>query len=374
MLGLKIVPEIFTFNSFQEFNQCFNLQKEDLILTNEWLYHLYIEPLHVGAKVIFQEKYGKGEPTDKMIDGIIEELQDVSFNRIIAIGGGTILDIGKVLSLDIPNRTEELFMGNTEIRKKYELIAVPTTCGTGSEVTNVAIAELSRLQIKKGIACDETFADKAVMIPELLHSIPEYVFATSSIDALIHAVESYLSPKASPYTDIFAEKAIRMILGGYKEILECTGNVEEIKKKLLPDFCFAANYAGISFSNAGCGAVHALSYSIGGAYHVPHGEANYQFFGEILKCYQCKNPEGKIKDLNRIFSEVLACFDESLYDQLEQMLNRFAKKKKLREYGMKEIEIQLFTEKTIVNQQRLLSNNYVHLSEEEIRGIFERLY
>ena len=134
-----------------------------------------------------------------------------------------------------------------------------------------------------------TYADTAVLIPESLQGLPDYVFATSSIDALIHAIESYLSPKASPFTEMYSLAAIQMIMNGFKEILAKGGNTPENRKPLLKDFCLAANYAGIAFGNAGCAAVHALSYSIGGAFHVPHGEANYQFFTEVFKMYMRKS-------------------------------------------------------------------------------------
>ena len=114
------------------------------------------------------------------------------------------------MALESTEKSVDLFTGKKVPKKVKELIVVPSTCGTGSEVTNVAIAELKSLQTKKGLAVEETYADIAVLIPESLQGLPDYVFATSSIDALIHAVESYLSPKASPFTEQFSLKAIEM--------------------------------------------------------------------------------------------------------------------------------------------------------------------
>jgi len=251
---------------------------------------------------------------------------------------------------------------------------VPTTCGTGSEVTNVAIAELKSLHVKKGLAVEETYASKAVLIPESLSGLPDYVFATSSIDALIHAIESYLSPKASTYTEMYSLAAIEMIMKGYQKIIERGGNKAENRGDLLKDFCLAANYAGIAFGNAGCAAVHALSYSIGGAFHVPHGEANYQFFTEVFKMYMRKDPKGKITKANQILADILGCTADVVYDELEKVLDQLIAKKPLREYGMSEAQIDEFTRSTVENQQRLLANNYVYLTDEEIREIFANLY
>lgn len=374
MQALRVVPAIHYFDTFDEFNQEFKLGKGDLLVTNQWMYDPYVKPLGIDMPVIFQEKYGAGEPSDEMMDAMKKDMDKFDYNRIIAFGGGTIVDICKVLSLDIPTKALDLYTGEVAPKKIKELIVVPTTCGTGSEVTNVAIAELKALHTKKGIAVEETFPDTAVLIPESLQGLPDYVFATSSIDALIHAIESYLSPKESPFTEMYSLQAIQMIMKGYQKILALGGNTAENRKAYLRDFLLASNYAGIAFGNAGCAAVHALSYSIGAAFHVPHGEANYQFFTEVFKMYMRKEPDGKITRANQIFADILGCDSAFVYDELEKMLGQLVVKKPLREYGMTEAQIDEFTKSTIENQQRLLGNNYVFLTDEEIREIFANLY
>ncbi|MGF6376050.1 4-hydroxybutyrate dehydrogenase [Clostridiales Family XIII bacterium PM5-7] len=374
MQALRIVPEIAYFDTFEAFNQAYNLGKGDILVTNQWMYDPYVKPLGIDMPVIYQEKYGKGEPSDEMIDAMAADMKQYSYDRIIAFGGGTIVDICKILSLEVPDQSVKLFTGEVEPKKVKKLVVVPTTCGTGSEVTNVAIAELKSLEVKKGLAVDATYPDSAVLIPESLNGLPDYVFATSSIDALIHAIESYLSPKASPYTEIFSLKAIGMIINGFKAIIAKGGNTAENRKETLKDFCLAANYAGIAFGNAGCAAVHALSYSIGGAFHVPHGEANYQFFTEVFKMYMRKNPKGKIILVNQVLAEILGCNEDDVYEEIEKVLDKLLTKKTLREYGMTEAQIEEFTDSTLKNQQRLLANNYVPLSRDEIKEIFANLY
>lgn len=352
---------------------------QDLIITNERRYNQFIKPLGIEVPALFREKYGSGEPTDEMINKMAEDAAKYNYDRIIAFGGGTIIDIAKVMALRVPKSEKgyssvELLTGAVPAKKAKELIIIPTTCGTGSEVTNVAIAELKSLKVKKGLASDATFADKAVLIPETLEGMPDYVFATSSIDALIHATESYLSPKATHFTEMYSIKAIETILLGYMEILKRGGNKEENRKDLYKAFLIASTYAGIAFGNAGCGAVHALSYSIGGTFHVPHGEANYQFFTEVFKTYQKKMPEGKITALNSLIAAVTGCHPDEAYGELDNILGQFVNKKKLRDYGMTEAQIDEFTDMTITNQQRLLGNNYVPLSDAELREIFANLY
>jgi 4-hydroxybutyrate dehydrogenase len=322
----------------------------------------------------YQEKYGAGEPTDEMMDAMKAEMDKYEYDRIIAFGGGTIVDICKVLACEIPDKAADLYTGKVEAKRIKKLILVPTTCGTGSEVTNVAVASIPSLNLKKGIATEETYADAAVLIPESLAGLPDKVFATSSVDALIHAVESFLSPKASPFTDLFGAKAIEMIMKGYAKIIERGGNTKENRADLLKDFAIASNYAGIAFGNAGCGAVHALSYAHGGAFHIPHGEANFICFTEVFKMYMRKQPTGKIEVLNKMLADVMGCDTANVYEELDAFLGKILDKKPLKEYGMTEDQVAPFAKSTVDNQQRLLGNNYVPLTEEEIAEIFQNLY
>ena len=374
MQALRVVPAINYFDTFKEFNDEFKLGKGDILVTNQWMYDPYVKPLGIDIPVIYQEKYGAGEPTDEMMDAMKKDMDQYEFDRIIAFGGGTIVDICKVLACEIPDKAADLYTGKVAPKRIKKLVLVPTTCGTGSEVTNVAVASIPSLNLKKGIADEQTYADVAVLIPESLQGLPDKVFATSSVDALIHAVESFLSPKASPFTEMYSLKAIEMIMAGYKTIIERGGNTKENRADLLKDFCLASNYAGIAFGNAGCGAVHALSYAHGGAFHIPHGEANFICFTEVFKMYMRKQPVGKIQIANKLFADVLGCAEADVYPELDKFLGKILEKKPLKEYGMTEDQVAPFAKSTVDNQQRLLGNNYVPLTEEEIAEIFQNLY
>lgn len=374
MQALRVVPAIHYFDTFKEFNEEFKLGKGDILVTNQWMYDPYVKPLGIDMPVVFQEKYGAGEPTDEMMDAMKVEMDKYDFDRIIAFGGGTIVDICKVLSCEIPDKVADLYTGKVAPKRVKKLVVVPTTCGTGSEVTNVAVASIPSMNLKKGIADEQTYADEAVLIPESLQGLPDKVFATSSIDALIHATESFLSPKASPFTEMYSIQAIKMIMKGYKEIIAAGGNTAENRKAHLKDFCLAANYAGIAFGNAGCGAVHALSYAHGGAFHIAHGEANFICFTEVFKMYMRKQPKGKIEVLNQLLADVLGCSTADVYPELDKFLGKILEKKPLKEYGMTKDQAAPFAKSTVDNQQRLLGNNYVPLTEAEIKEIFDNLY
>lgn len=372
MLQFSLKPRIHQYKSFYDFSRDFGLNRNDLIVTNEFLYEPYIKPLGIECRFLFQERYGSGEPSNIMIDQIIKDLEAWDYNRIIAVGGGTVIDISKILALKGVKKSIQAFNREIPIEKCKSLIIVPTTCGTGSEVTNISIAEIKEERMKRGLADDALYADHSVLIPELLRTLPYTVFITSSIDALIHAVESYVSPKSNSYTELFCVNAIERILGGYVKMLE---NGPDYRFELLDDFLVASNFAGIAFGFTGVGAIHALSYPLGGSYHVAHGEANYRFFIEVLRIYNKLKPGGKIKELNRILSSAVKCENpEYVYDILETSLNRLLPEKKLREYGMKISEAESFTDSVIEKQQRLLVNNYVPLARETILQIYQSLY
>lgn len=372
MKMIDLRPTIFKFEKIQGFIENFEIGKQDLIFTNRYLYENFLKPFNLESEYIFQEDYNLREPSDDIIDQILAKKANMDINRVIAIGGGSIIDIAKILALKDVTSTMELFERKIDIIKENELIIVPTTCGTGSEVTNISITEIKSKQTKMGLATDELYADYAVLIPELVSSLPYEYFMYSSIDALIHATESYLSPKSNKFTEVFSVDAMRMILSGYKELSD---KGETYRKNMMDDFLVASTYAGIAFGNTGVGAVHAMSYPLSGKYHVPHGEANYLFFIEVLKVYEEKNPTGKLEELKKLFSNFLDLNkDDDVYSNLESLLDKLIKRKGLREYGMNEKDVTTFPETVIETQQRLLANNYAEMDKFDMIDIYSKLF
>jgi Alcohol dehydrogenase, class IV len=367
----KLKTTLLGFDTFEEFAKEFNLGEKDLVITNQFLFDPFMKPLELSCHFVMQEKYGFGEPSDEMMNQILNDVRHINYDRVIAIGGGTVIDISKLFVLKDVQNVTDAFERKIPIIKEKQLIIIPTTCGTGSEVTNISIAELKSKNTKLGLADDAITADEAILIPEFLKGLPFKFYSASAIDALIHAVEAYVSPKATPYTLLFSKEAIRISVDIFRNIAE---KGENYRFERLQDMLIASNYAGIAFGNAGVGAVHALSYALGGAYHVPHGEANYQFFTQVFKLYQQKNPTGKIVELNNLLAEILHTTPDNVYPVLDEILGKMLPKKPLREYGMTEEDINLFTESSVNTQQRLLKNNYTPFSAEDIRSIYQALY
>ncbi|MDR1786645.1 MAG: 4-hydroxybutyrate dehydrogenase [Spirochaetaceae bacterium] len=370
MKELTVRPDIYRFEQCEDFAAQFALGKDDLIITNEYIFEPYFGSLHLPSQIIHLEKYGTGEPTDDMVEALYRDITR-PYTRVVAIGGGTVLDVGKVFSLKNIHPVLKLYDNMDNLEREKKLVLVPTTCGTGSEVTNIAILSLVSLGTKKGLAVDCLYADQAVLIPRLLEKLPFKVFAASSIDALIHSVESSLSPKRNGTTLLFGYRAIEIILNGYREIAK---NGPDARFSLLPEFLRASNYAGIAFGNAGCAAVHALSYPLGAAYRVPHGESNYAVFIGVMKNYMELKRDGPIDRLNTYMAALLGCKKTAVYGELEKLLSHLIERKPLSAYGVTRDEIVTFTDSVLANQQRLLANNFVPLDRDRILKIYRELY
>lgn len=368
---IKIQPTIHKFGKFSDFSSEFKLDEKDIIVVNDSIYNKFIKQLGLNSIFISPKKYGTGEPSDEIIDNVIKEAAQYDFKRVVAIGGGAVMDIAKFLVLEGLNDCLDVFENKVEFNKTREFVAIPTTCGTGSEVTAISVAEIKSKGTKMGTAIPEFLPDHAVLIPELLQDMPYKVFAFSTIDALVHVSESFVSPNSNPYTELFAEKAIELILKGFVTLKEKgTAYYSEI----IEDFLIGSNYAGIAFGNTGVGAVHALAYPLGAKYHVAHGECNYEFFTPVFKKYNAKAPEGKIKVFNQLVASILDIKEKDVYSAMDELFNFIWEKQKLTTFGMVEEEIVEFANNVAEKQQRLLANNYVALSIEELADVYRETF
>lgn len=366
MKMLSLSSYIHQFDTCKEFVEEFEIKDTDLIITCEYIFEPYFKDMDIKAQVIYQEKFGAGEPNDDMVNAMIDAI-DPNYERVIGIGGGTVLDISKLFALKTLTPLLDLFQGRIAPEKKCDLILIPTTCGTGSEVTNVAILGFNALDTKLRLAVDEMYADHAVLIPELINKLPRQFFATSSIDALIHAIESSLSPLATPLSKLFGHKAIELIVNSYKQ-LESEGF--DALPGLLNDFLLASNYAGIAFGKAGCGAVHAMSYPFSGKYHVAHGEANYVLLTSVLKKYATKECSDAYAETMNVLATALSCNVDEVAECLDKLLSVVLEKKPMSNYGTTAEDVPNFADSVLKYQQVIMSHNPTVLSREDVIDIY----
>ena len=376
-----IAPTIYKFNTFAEFAEEFKLGERDVVLTNEFIYKPFMEQLGLKSKFVFQEKFGAGEPSEAMIETMYEAIPYDEYDRVIAVGGGAIMDLCKLLGCKRPSSVHEMYFKREPVVHEKEVIAIPTTCGTGSEVTNISVAivkdekdgKLTGGETKLGLVSDDIIPNKVCLVPDLLKTLPYKPFASSAIDALIHATESYLSPHRKTATsEMYSVKAAEMILEGFRRIaLEGPGRPHGLPGRVRYRFPVRRHCV----LKAGCATVHGMSFPLGGTYHVPHGESNYALFGKILEVYDEYDPNGELGKYKELVARCLGCSKDDALRTLRVTLEKVLPLKPLHEYGFKEEDIKSFAESVEANQQRLITNSYVtpwtkELSERVYRECF----
>jgi alcohol dehydrogenase class IV len=212
------------------------------------------------------------EPKLETSQKLVDFARKGNYSLVIGIGGGSALDLAKLASVFLTNEgsvKEYLNLtGSRTLQKKgVPKILIPTTSGTGAEVTNISVLALEHT--KDVISHDYLIADVAIIDPQLTLSVPPKVTAATGADALTHAIEAYISVNANPYSDGLALQAITLISGSLKDAVK-NGN----DKQARINMAYGSYLAGLAFFNAGVGAIHALAYPLGGQFHIPHGDSN----------------------------------------------------------------------------------------------------
>ena len=220
------------------------------------------------------------EPTIELPDKIAKLALKAQSDIIIGIGGGSAMDTAKATAVVVTNKGKAIdFVGlNKVLHAGLPTVMVPTTAGTGSEVTFTAVFIRKDISKKQGINSPFLYPDLALLDPLLTVSVPSAITATTGIDALCHAIESYTSIIASPMSEIISLEAIGLIGENLRECVHNGGNIEARSNMLLGSLC-----AGLGLANAGVTAVHSLSYPLGGRYGVPHGLANTMLLPAVMK-------------------------------------------------------------------------------------------
>ena len=202
---------------------------------------------------------------------------------IIAFGGGSAMDCAKVAAARVanPNSTVASMRGQLKVRHKIPpLFAVPTTAGTGSEVTLAAVVTNMQTHEKYAINDPKLRPKYAVLDPELTVGLPKKMTSTTGMDALTHAVEAYIGLSSTPSTDDYAEKAVKLIFSNLEKAYQNGEDIEARENMLVASF-----YAGMAFTRAYVGYVHAIAHNLGGLYGTPHGLANAVIMPHVLKYY-----------------------------------------------------------------------------------------
>ena len=225
------------------------------------------------------------DPPEAIVLAGAAAVREFKAGLVIGFGGGSPMDSAKViahLAGDNDQPIESLYGVGLAKGPKLPLLLIPTTSGTGSEVTNVAILTTGKTA-KKGVVADSLYADRVLLDAELTLGLPAAITASTGIDAMVHAIEAYTSVRLkNPISDALALTALRKLRGAIVRAVK--HGHEDIDAR--NDMLIGAMIAGQAFSNAPCAAVHALAYPLGGFFHVPHGLSNALVLTEVMKYNQ----------------------------------------------------------------------------------------
>ncbi|MBP1932367.1 iron-containing alcohol dehydrogenase [Ammoniphilus resinae] len=311
------------------------------------------------------------EPPFENVEQIAGKIRDKGYDLFIGLGGGSSLDVTKVLSVMMTNSGDvrELVGIEKVANKGTPFILVPTTAGTGSEVTYNAIFTDTRDNVKKGIVSPYLLPDVAIVDAELTMSMPPSVTAATGMDALVHAVESYTAIRSNELTDGIALQAIKLISRSLRQAVYQGQNLSARE-----DLAMGSLLAGISLGNAGVGAVHALAYPLGGKFKVPHGVANSLLLPFVMKYNVISNLE-KFAEVARAMGEQVEGL--SLREAAEQAVRAMAQLSvdvgiptDLKQVGVKQEDIAGLAEEAS-KIDRLLNNNPRWLTVREIEAIYQ---
>jgi len=353
--------------------------KKVLIITDPGVVQAnLIEPIKASldaAKVPFAiYDRVKPEPPVSCVMEAVEKLKAEKCDLIVGVGGGSSMDVAKAVSLKATNDMSVLEMCGLDLAKKRGVprILIPTTSGTGSEMTRVSVLVNEKENVKTVINSLYTLADVAIVDPLLTLTVPPKVTADTGMDALVHAIETFVAASATPFSDILAERAIEWI-AHYLPIAFAKGSNLEARYYLS----LGATVAGMAFASGGLGAVHALAYPVGTEFHLPHGRSNALMLPHVMRYNLCGNPEqyGLIADLMGKDVEGLSAMEaaELSVEAVEELLSTVKISFRLRDYGVTEKDIPKLVEGGM-KFARLFLLNPRDLNEQDVRSVYEEAY
>ncbi len=315
----------------------------------------------------------EADPRYEIASKAAEGTKNVGADLIIGIGGGSPLDIAKVASIVITNsKPVNTFFGTDLVPKRgLPLILVPTTAGTGSEVTPIAILSDYNEKLKKGIVSQYLLPAVAILDPELTLGLPANITAATGMDALIHAVEAFTSKNAYRMTDILAVEAMDLISRNIRTVFTDGSNLTARAGMLEGSLL-----AGMAFANAGVTAVHAFAYPIGAEFHIPHGVANSIMLTPVME-FNILGNLWKFQRIAEVLGENVKGFSEReaaqrSVDALRTLVADLKIPQRLSEFGVEEQHIPALAE-GVMKVTRLLANNPRELTLSDAEDIYRRV-
>lgn len=312
----------------------------------------------------------KPEPSYLQVEAVVDMVQGQECDLIIGLGGGSVMDAAKLASVlkGAPYTIKDLLNDPTQAEKKVKTVMIPTTCGTGSEATCNAIVAIPEEKSKKGIVNDNMIPDYVILDAQMIAKLPKAIVAATGVDALAHVVECFTSKKATPFSDCYALEGAKLIFANIREAYNNPDNMDAKNKMLI-----GAYYGGIAITGSGTTAVHALSYPLGGKFHIAHGVSNAILFAHVMKFNKdaCAERLAVLCDaINPAYAEkTVEEKADYVIDQIADIVKVTNIPTDLTQYGVTMDDLD-FLVTAGSQQQRLLVNNMKELSLDDIRNIY----
>lgn len=295
-------------------------------------------------------------------------------DMVIGIGGGSAMDVAKAIAVIATNKGAAVdYLGLNKVPKAgLPKIMIPTTAGTGSEVTFTAVFVRKNLKKKEGMNSPYLYPELALLDPELTLSLPPAPTAQTGLDALCHAIESYTSVNSSPMSEMFSLEAISLIAENLRTCVHDGKNIVARERMLLGSL-----YAGIGLANAGVTAVHSLSYPLGGKFGVSHGLANTILLAPVMAF----NLPGALEKFADVADAMGECTEglpvrEAAYlavDAVESLIEDCGIEASIRDFGVKETDFPALAD-VAVTVARPLENNPRKMTKEDMIAIYAEAF
>jgi alcohol dehydrogenase class IV len=312
----------------------------------------------------------QGEPSFGLLEEVIGHLKAEQCDLIVGIGGGSAMDVAKTVAALLDKKDVKVYLsGEQSIEgRTVPCILLPTTSGTGAEVTMNAIFGDEKQQLKRGLVSPALLPDTAIVDPLLTVSCPPRVTAASGVDAFTHAIESYVAVRKNSLTKMYAQKAMELFP---KHIVQAVKTGEDVKAR--EGMSWVSNLAGVSLANAGVGAVHAMAYPLGGKYKIEHGVANALLLPYVFEITGKSCPEEMEEIAGFLGLEVKDSALDCVINYLQDLLKELSLPTNLKSLGVEKDALPGLAAQA-VNVDRLIKNTPYALSEMDILNIYEHAY
>lgn len=309
------------------------------------------------------------DPAISLVKSIAEDAKKDRPDAVIGLGGGSSIDTAKTAAalLNNPGELEEYIGIELLEADCVPMIAVPTTAGTGSEATHITILSDEAAQLKKGLVSVRMMPRYAFLDPSLTLGLPGKVTASTGMDAICHALESFTSINANDYTESLSLRALKLLTENIETVYNRGTDADAREKMLLGSLL-----AGIAFANAGVTAVHAFAYPLGGMFHVPHGLANSVMLPTIVK-YNAVGNEERFAAVGRAVTGNPEATAGDAVKKIEDLFDKLELPRNLAAMDIPESAIDKMAEGAI-QITRLLNNNPRKITLDDAKAIYREAY